>query len=206
MADDRQASGSLPVASHPWPPFTPVVGQLSTSNMVAPGLSLQGRSSWPAATAHSGPAPTVNYDALKHLKWSPRKQPERAAEVSRCIRDVVDRTTLSRVLQRPAPSYEQFAQFAKAAGVPDAQLHAAHQVALVEWWDMNTALYYLLAPAFILDGPLMRSDTVFIEQHFVKQQWRDGKGLYNWLMLFGTDDTVPDLPRLYTRQAPGFEG
>ena len=74
--------------------------------------------------------------------------------------------------------------------MPDAQLHAAHQVALVEWWDMNTALYYLLAPAFILDGPLMRSDTVFIEQHFVKQQWRDGKGLYNWLMLFGTDDTV----------------
>ena len=35
MADDRQASGSLPVASHPWPPFTPVVGQVNTSDTTA---------------------------------------------------------------------------------------------------------------------------------------------------------------------------
>jgi hypothetical protein len=68
-----------------------------TSNMVAycgpDRASLQ-----PQLTSVSN-GTTLDYGALKHLKWSPRRQPERAIEVGRAIRDVVDRSKLRKVLQ-----------------------------------------------------------------------------------------------------------
>ena len=133
---------------------------------------------------------TLDYGALKHLKWSPRRQPERVTEVSRAIRDVVDRSKLQKVLQQPAPSRALLQAQSQALGVSPGDFELHFQALSVEWWELNTALYFLFAPAIIIDGVLARSDTQLIEQRFVRGPWRDGRAFYKWLMAFGNDETI----------------
>ena len=66
---------------------------------------------------HAGSGIILDYGALKHLKWSPRRQPERVVEVSRAIRDVVDRSKLRKILQHPAPSRKVLRDQFKALGI-----------------------------------------------------------------------------------------
>ena len=81
----------------------------SDTDMVVPGTSVQVcRSSAGSQQTHASGGCLIDYNALKHLRWSPRRQPERVVEASRAIRDVTDRTGLGRILQQPAPTLVKF--------------------------------------------------------------------------------------------------
>ena len=159
-------------------------GQCGRTDMVAPELSTQ---AFTTAQHHAGLK--IDYNALQHLHWSPRLQPERASEVSRAIRDVLDRAGLSCVLHRPDPDHDSFMQYAESCGLSDSDALSHFDAALRCWWELNTALYYVLSPAITLDGPLANSDMQLM-QRFVCEEWRDGKGLYLWLMSINSDDTI----------------
>ena len=40
----------------------------------------------------------LDYKCAAHIRWNPRKDPERAPEVMRQLRDILDRTGLSKLL------------------------------------------------------------------------------------------------------------
>ena len=90
-------------------------GGINNSDMVDD--SGPDRDSTPFQLASASNGITLDYGALKHLKWSPRRQPERAVEVSRAIRDVVDRSKIRKVLQHPAPSRKLLQNQFKTLGI-----------------------------------------------------------------------------------------
>ena len=92
-------------------------------DMVVPGTQVQVIDSTRGSLhAHASAGSHIDYAALRHLRWSPRKQPERVVEVSRTIRDATDRNGLGRILQHPAPTVQKFEQYAFTAGIPAEQV------------------------------------------------------------------------------------
>ena len=89
----------------------------------------------------------INYEALGHLKWAYRRQPERAPEVWRAVRDLFDRLGLSPVLTGPVPTLCAVANsFPTIAGE---ELAATHKQLLLDWWELHTAVYHLLVKAVV---------------------------------------------------------
>ena len=159
MESGRQAALSEPHSGSGLPAAVQPATAKTTNDMVAPGFRFQADSTCAAAVQVQLAAGShIDYNALQHLRWSPRKQPDRVVEVGRAIRDVTDRTGLGRVLQHPAPTLIHFEKYANAVGMQPCQVQDAYRAAAREWWDLNTALYYVLSPAILLEGPLARSD------------------------------------------------
>ena len=74
--------------------------------------------------------------------------------------------------------------------MPATAVDARYELALRRWWDLNTALYYLLSAAVVHSGPLARSDIAFVDKRYVRGPWRDGRGYSQWLFSFGDEANV----------------
>ena len=59
----------------------------------------------------------IDYECLSHLKWAFRRQPERAAEFWRVVRDLFDRLGLSPVLTGPVPTAHNVSTSSTEIGV-----------------------------------------------------------------------------------------
>ena len=119
-------------------------GGAATDMVDSPGLG-----SGVAAAGFAFAAAPVDYKAVAHLKWSPRQQPDRAPEVKRAIRDAVDRSGLSLIMSGPVPTRIAFMDLYTGT-MPAAALDARYEMVRRRWWDLNTALYYLISPAVAL--------------------------------------------------------
>ena len=122
-------SGSPPEVAAP-NDCTSSLGDKDSTSMVADWGPDRASLQTPLASAGSGTI--LDYGALKHLKWSPRRQPERAVEVSRAIRDVVDRSKLRKVLQHPAPSRKMLRDQFKALDIEPGKQQQWEEAILVE--------------------------------------------------------------------------
>ena len=131
---------------------------------------------------------TINYTTLNYLKWSPRRQPERAPEFWRAARDALDRAGLTPIVQGKVPTALNVAEVFPTLSYTS--LQSVQQLLLARWWELNTAVYHLLSAAVVFDGPLQRSDLALIEQRFVNGMHRNGRGFAQWLSKFGNDATI----------------
>ena len=162
----------------------PASGSPATDMVDDPGSVSDG-----AVAGFAFAAAPVDFRALAHLKWAPRQQPERAVEVKRAVRDAVDRSGLGLIMTGPVPTRALFHSL-YAGTMPATAVDARYELALRRWWDLNTALYYLLSAAVVHSGPLAWSDIAFVDKRYVRGPWRDGRGYSQWLFSFGDEANV----------------
>jgi hypothetical protein len=69
----------------------------------------------------------LDFSCAAHIKWSPRLQPHRAADVMRQLRDILDRTGLSKIIYKPMPTEDLFRMMAAAQGMTNVDTEVAYQ-------------------------------------------------------------------------------
>ena len=77
MEAARIASQSVPSMGQTMAAAVQPPGVGNIVDMVAPGLPFQVQSTATTAYSLAAAGGTIDYNSLKHLQWSPRKQPQR---------------------------------------------------------------------------------------------------------------------------------
>ena len=86
----------------------------------------------------------------------------------------------SRILREEAPpTLERF--MIEAPSIDRELLRRMHAIAVQEWQQENTDVFYITRNSVNLDGPHKKSDLALIERKYVSGDLRDGKGFLEFV-------------------------